>query len=271
MKKRQDLPLLAKLNFKIDIKRLTEEFYAYGYNDWALYDGLKFKSETQQGTLGFVARRVLLEHFLNDSEISNANAETLVEGGEAYKMLCLTDYNYDKVQKTDYSSVTSELQKDTNIQQVSKKLEKISNPNHRLYIPEADEKNYDIRNAFCKGYINEICNIIEEQVGHITRTRLAVLMPGEQIKPHMDINTDKAIRIHIPILTNEDCILGVKGKHASHEEHMAADGSVWFLNQGYTHWVKNNGSTPRVHLVSSVIGQGSIDDAFEKWNDVNYE
>ena len=267
MKKRHHLPLMAKLNFKVDIDRFQKEFYDFGYDDWSLYDGLK------QGTGkvgGFITRRILLEYFLNDQEMNEREGKTIVEGGEAYKMLCLTKYNPDKLTINEYFDPTS-LTDQYEIHDLSRKLEKICDPNHPLYVPEADEKNYDVRNEYCKGYLNEILDLIENKVGHVTRSRLAVLMPGEQIKPHMDINTDKAIRIHIPLFTNEQCVIGVKGKHAEYEDHLPADGSVWFLNQGYTHWVKNNGSTPRVHFVASVMGQNSIEEAQEKWEDVALE
>jgi hypothetical protein len=263
MKKRQHLPLMAKLNFKIDIERFKNEFYDFGYDNWTLYDGLK------QGlgqTEGLITRRILLEYFLNDRELEEQKGQLIAEGGEAYKMMCLTKYNTNKFTGKEYLNPETLLDK-FEVHDLARKLEKICDPNDPLYIPEADEKNYDIRNEFCKGYLNDVMDLIETNVGHVTRSRFAVLMPGEQIKPHIDINTDKAIRIHIPLITNEDCVVGVKGKKTVYEEHLPADGSVWFLNQGYTHWVKNNGSTPRVHFIASVVGQDSIEESHEKWND----
>ena len=261
MKKRHHLPLMAKLNLKIDIKKLKKEFFDLGYNDWSLYDGLKKSNASENG---LIVRRVLLEYFLNKDEIKQKNNEEVTEGGEAYKMLCLTDYNnkesMDKISIKDYL-------KDTTPQSLARKLEKISDPKHPMYMPEADEKNYDMRNSYCKGYVNEIMDYIETNIGHVTRTRYAVLMPGEEIKPHRDINTDKAIRIHIPLITNGDCVFGVQGKNRNIEEHLEADGHLWFLNQGFNHWVKNNGTEPRVHLVFSVVGQNSIDNVTKAWKD----
>lgn len=255
MKKRQYLPLMAKTNLSVDISRLQKEFLEMGYDDWSLYNGLKSECASENGR---IVRRVLLEYFLNEQELEERKDEAVTEGGEAYKMLCLTDYD----------GPASENLAVDNPHITSKKLEKISNPNHPMYIPEADEKLYDKRNEYCKGYINEVLDMIEENIGHVTRTRYAVLMPGEEIKPHMDINTDKAIRIHIPLFTNEDTVVGVKGKKTSIEKNLPADGSVWFLNQGFSHWVKNNGDTPRVHLVCSVVGQGCIEEG-ETWYDTS--
>lgn len=262
MKKRQHLPLMAKTKLKVDIEKLQKEFFDMGYDDWSLYNGLKADAASENGR---IVRRVLLEYFLNDDELDQRKEEVITEGGEAYKMLCLTDYN--EKYPMDQQKVADAF-KDIEPHQLSRKLEKISDPSHPLYMPEADEKLYDKRNGYCKGYVNEVLDMIEKNVGHVTRTRYAVLMPGEEIKPHMDINTDKAIRIHIPLLTNDDTVIGVQGKKTSIEMHWPADGSVWFLNQGFKHWVKNNGTTPRVHLVCSVVGQGCITEGEgERWHD----
>ena len=233
---------MSKLKMKVDIERLQKEFFDFGYDNWDLYNGLK-KGYADDN--GLVVRNILLSHFLAEGESSD-------EGGEAYKMLCLTDYNGPKSELKEFDSA---------------KLERISDPKHPLYCPEADEKLYDKRNEFCKGYVAEVMDMIEENIGHVTRSRYAVLMPGEEIKPHMDINTDKAIRIHIPLFTNPQVGFGVKGKKNEVFEHMPADGGVWFINQAYTHWVKNESDQPRVHLVFSVVGQDNIENAEQIWYD----
>jgi len=263
MKKRHDLPLIAKLNFEIDHARLLKEFYEFGYDDWSLYDGLSYDTNSEDG---LVVRRVLLEYFLNDKEKAERSGQLVAEGGEAYKMLCLTEYNGDG--EKDSRNLAEKL-KNENIDPhtFARQMEKISNPNHPNYTPIADEKLYDKRNIYCKGYVAEIMDMLEERVGHVCRSRFAVLKAGEEIKPHRDINTDKAVRIHIPVITNPDVTIGVNGKKGNAEIHMPADGGVWFLNQGYEHWVKNDGDTHRVHLVFVVTGQGEILESDEQWWD----
>ena len=269
MKKRQYLPLMAKLDLKVDIERLTKEFFEFGYDNWDMYDGLKKDGCASEE--GLVVRRVLLEYFLNDEELAERDGAKVAEGGEAYKMLCITGYNEDKPETKMGTNDIVGLVEQYEPHELARKLEKVSDPSHPMYVPIADEKNYDKRNDYCKGYVAEVMDMLEEKIGHVARSRYAVLMPGEEIKPHMDINTDKAIRIHIPLLTNEECVVGVEGKKRRVEEHLQADGSVYFLNQGYTHWVKNDGDTPRVHLVFVVIGQDGIDDALLTWDDVVVE
>jgi len=126
---------------------------------------------------------------------------------------------------------------------------------------------YDKRTGYAKGYVNEIMDMLEENIGHVARSRYAVLKAGEEIKPHLDINTDKAVRIHIPLITHPNCIFGVTGKKTEVINHMPADGSVWFINQGYSHWVKNESPVDRVHLVFVVIGQNEILEANQQWWD----
>ena len=92
MLKRQHLPLMAKLNFKIDIDKLRNEFFELGYDYWSKYNGLSYGSNTEDG---LVVRRVLLEYFLTDEEKAEREGKLVADGGEAYKMLCLTEFNGD--------------------------------------------------------------------------------------------------------------------------------------------------------------------------------
>lgn len=265
MKKRQYLPLMAKLNFSIDIERLRNEFFEFGYDNFNMYNGLSYENNTEDG---LIVRRVLLEYFLTDAEKKEREGKLVANGGEAYKMLCLTEFNGDPEK---YNKNLAKQLKESGMdpRKFAKRMEKICDPKNPLYSPIADEKLYDKRNDYCKGYVSEILDLLEKNIGHVARSRYAVLKAGEKIKPHLDINTDKAIRIHIPLITHPDVITGVKGKNRKLEMHLPADGSVWFLNQAYQHWVDNNSSVDRVHLVCAVIGQNSIQDSNYKFIDEN--
>lgn len=264
MKKRNELPLFAKLNFKVDVERLLKEYYEFGYDNFDMYNGLSYGTNTEDG---LVVRRVLLEYFLTDEEKAERAGKTVADGGEAYKMLCLTEFNGNA---EDFSQNLAGQLEESGLtpQQFARRMEKISDPSHPNYSPIADEKLYDKRNKYCKGYVAEVMDMLEEHIGHVARSRYAVLKAGEEIKPHLDINTDKAIRIHIPLITHEDVKIGVKGKKATHEIHMPADGGVWFMNQGYSHWVKNDSNLDRVHLVFVVTGQNGILESDEQYLDV---
>ena len=47
-------------------------------------------------------------------------------------------------------------------------------------------------------------------------------------------------------------------KNGINKIHMPADGSVYFLNTGLTHWAENNGTEGRTHLVISLNGQDDL-------------
>lgn len=254
MKKRNELPLMAKLNLQVDIDRLRKEFFELGYDDFSKYNGLSYGNNTEDG---LVVRRVLLEYFLTEEEKAARKGKLVADGGEAYKMLCLTEFNGDP--NAHSQGLAKQLEESgLTPQQFARRMEKVSDPSHPNYSPIADEKLYDKRNKYCTGYVAEVLDMIEKEIGHVARTRYAVLKAGEEIQPHLDINTDKAIRIHIPLITHEDVVIGVKGKKRTVEEHMPADGGVWFLNQAYSHWVKNPSDVDRIHLVIVVVGQDGI-------------
>jgi hypothetical protein len=40
---------------------------------------------------------------------------------------------------------------------------------------------------------------------------------------------------------------------------MPADGSIYFFNSGMVHWVSNNGTEPRLHLIVDTNGQEDLD------------
>jgi aspartyl/asparaginyl beta-hydroxylase (cupin superfamily) len=89
---------------------------------------------------------------------------------------------------------------------------------------------------------------------------LSFLSAGHEIKAHVDYDTTLICRYHIPILTNPDVKFFVQRGTSVHEFHMPADGNIYFFNQGLKHWVKNDGNTPRLHLIIDVHGQVEIDD-----------
>ena len=81
--------------------------------------------------------------------------------------------------------------------------------------------------------------------------------PGEKIKPHRD-NGDglkgkhwflgSSKRIHVPLITNENCIMFCGGK----QQHLPV-GTVYEFHNNLQHWVENNGATPRAHFVLDLV------------------
>jgi hypothetical protein len=82
------------------------------------------------------------------------------------------------------------------------------------------------------------------------RIRVLKLMPGTGIGLHRDIANEVAcfafnqVRLHIPIVTNDKVTFFV-----GNEQIRMQPGRLYYVNFIKKHWVRNDGSEPRVHLV----------------------
>jgi len=77
--------------------------------------------------------------------------------------------------------------------------------------------------------------------------RLMRLTPSSVIKEHADLDLsfeDGTVRIHIPVMTNEDVEFYLNGSRVVLEA-----GSAWYLRFSEPHRVANRGRTDRVHMV----------------------
>jgi len=94
--------------------------------------------------------------------------------------------------------------------------------------------------------------------GNLARVRLAYLSPNFSLKPHVDYDPSYITRYHIPLLTNEDCLMCVKVKGVEKNIHFPADGNVYFLNAGHIHWAENNSNEGRIHLIVDTKNQEDL-------------
>jgi len=91
--------------------------------------------------------------------------------------------------------------------------------------------------------------------------RLMKLDAHAVIKPHHDheLNFEQGeVRIHIPVVTNPELKFYLEDERVVMEE-----GSCWYLNLSLTHSVRNDGDTPRVHLVIDGIVNDWLKDYFQ--------
>ena len=90
------------------------------------------------------------------------------------------------------------------------------------------------------------------------RGEVATLMPGVKLGWHADPQWfhDKCVRIHVPIITNEDCIQLWKDDFTEAEftKHMQV-GYAYELNNRAMHSAYNAGNQPRVHLVLDCMAE----------------
>lgn len=83
--------------------------------------------------------------------------------------------------------------------------------------------------------------------GYLQSAILINLPAGKEVKRHVDKGEGfrKNRRIHIPILTNENCFFEVDNEVINMKE-----GEIWEINNSEkAHSVQNHGSTDRIHLL----------------------
>lgn len=102
-------------------------------------------------------------------------------------------------------------------------------------------------------HIFDLIKSIREKLGDVEakQAMLTRLRAGVEIKRHKDVGpiTKKTHRIHVPVITNEDCIFTI-----SDEKRNLQAGQIWLIdNTDRFHSVINNGNIDRVHLIVDVI------------------
>ncbi len=100
-----------------------------------------------------------------------------------------------------------------------------------------------------------ILTTLESQHCKIYAVRLMRLHAGAEIAEHRDhgLGADNGeVRLHVPIITNEEVEFIVDGKKASMKE-----GELWYIDADRPHSVANRGVCDRIHLV--------IDGAINDW------
>lgn len=95
-------------------------------------------------------------------------------------------------------------------------------------------------------YLKEILSKLPPALGRI---RLAVMLPHSNIQPHVDHGARSLMRLHLPLITNKECQFFQKAGSHIHARHLPADGSLFTFNVGRRHWVNNESSAARLHLI----------------------
>ena len=91
----------------------------------------------------------------------------------------------------------------------------------------------------------------------VTRMRLVKLPAGKNITPHIDYDPSYAVRIIIPIQTDDNC-LNLFWKNNKLNLYTFQTGKAYFLNTGYRHAVCNLSKFPRYTLMITVNGTMDI-------------
>lgn len=225
--KRHYFPAIAKLQkFKFDPNKLFNDYQEI--LEQKNFDGLMSEYAGLCST-----HNKLPDFFLKQGESPNEQA--------SYSQLALSawDDNFDLEKRTEKSGTIWDY--------TYPKKNKL-----------ADERFYRKKAFELPSYLDSVLN---EFRPFLHRCRFAKLKSNSEVLPHIDYDTTYGIRLHIAIDTNGKCSNGATLENGNTvSEHIPADGSVWFVNQGLKHWAKNLGDTDRVHLIMSIDSQKFIDD-----------
>lgn len=117
------------------------------------------------------------------------------------------------------------------------------------------EYNYNQKTELCVGYTEEVLDTIVKKGYNPRRARYTVLKAGGESTIHRDVRKigEYSVRVHIPIITNKDCVHKVfeDGKQVD-EQHFKADGSVYIMWTNNLHQIQNKSNKDRYHMLMTV-------------------
>lgn len=110
-------------------------------------------------------------------------------------------------------------------------------------------KKYDQPTEICHSYLGEVMDQISGEGYSPSRARIILLPQGKESVWHRDAPDDVPFyRLHIPIVTNENCLFVTEKESV----HLPADGRAYIVRVNHPHRVVNGGDTDRFHLVMDI-------------------
>lgn len=233
---RKNLPLIGKIQKKVDIEALLKYCHNNGYTDYDNFKDVIYSTDAHVSNI--------VRHEYPTSMISSVDQNF---HGDLYKQLYMT-----QLDEYGSSSSSDSLQnKENHFTRIRR-----ANSDTNYYISAADEYNYTSRTKHSKGLLNDIINLFKSPV---TRVRLAVMMPNTEIKPHVDYDPSYITRYHIPIITDDKVEFWMERNKQVTCHAMPADGSIYFFNAGIKHWVINRSNINRLHMIIDTNGQEDLE------------
>lgn len=231
-KNRWELPVIRRLDFRVDINRLRKELGDYAQGK--VWDGLgsDYASLCETHTK-------LPKMFFKDQELEGID--------------CVCDLDWSK---TSYQQLSiTEFDEDYDLTQRTEKSGSVWDERIAKHKKDADERWFRKVKDDVPPYMREIMQMFPG--AH--RARFSTLAPRSTVKPHIDYDTLYGIRIHIALETNEHCYNGGWDQDGNEvKDHIPADGTVWFVNPGVKHYAVNDGDTARNHLIISLDTQSIL-------------
>jgi hypothetical protein len=125
---------------------------------------------------------------------------------------------------------------------------------------------YNVPTELCTGYMAEIVDTVQKNGLSPTKIRISQLPPKSKSSIHRDYpNSVWKARLHIPILTNEQCCHIIYNKDLTEkvEYHMPADGNAYMFWVNLRHQYLNMSETNRYHIVMDVTDTKGITENFK--------
>ena len=120
----------------------------------------------------------------------------------------------------------------------------------RTDYPSMDEHNWSIpTDKYKSSYFYDCVNSFQ---ANAIRVRLVSLKPQSSITPHIDYPVTYAVRIIVPIQTNEECYNYFWYRGQKIKYHLKANGHPYFINVAFRHSVVNMGDNSRICLMFSL-------------------
>jgi hypothetical protein len=98
--------------------------------------------------------------------------------------------------------------------------------------------------------------VLDALPGNKNLVRLLRLMPGAHIRRHsdaMDRISRDCVRLHVPIITSQQVAFTVRDSLLA-----MGPGELWHVDVRFPHEVKNEGTSPRVHIVADILSNSEL-------------
>jgi hypothetical protein len=107
--------------------------------------------------------------------------------------------------------------------------------------------------------------ILDEFKTTVSSVLFLALEPGGKIKEHADgpawaLGSGHEIRLHIPIVTNDDVWYVVGG-----QRHDPRPGEIWYGDFSKPHWFENRGQETRIYLMVNLRVSATLLERFPAW------
>lgn len=119
---------------------------------------------------------------------------------------------------------------------------------------------WELRNTAARKTLPEFEPLIQTVPGIKHRVRIMRLAAGGLVGRHSDVidretgtTEGKILRIHVPIMTNNQVRFKVWDLHGDLQTAHMKEGDVWYVDTRKPHEVENLGGTDRLHLVMDVL------------------